>query len=62
MIKLPLRRKMMKHRHRFNDDGINLLYCSSQTNDGCICPIAKDKETGKVGKFVVIKGRGYIPD
>ena len=51
---------MSNHRHKFKDDGINIIYCVND-NNGKFCEFAKDKETGKVGKFVVIKGQGFIP-
>lgn len=51
----------MKHRHKFNDDGKYIIYCSNLI-DGEICEYAKDKQTGRVKKFVVINGQGFVED
>ena len=48
------------HHHHFTDDGINVNYCTHDDGSGEICPIAQDKEFGKIGEFIVIKGQGYV--
>jgi len=52
---------MNKHRHKFSDEGIYLKYCDNLIR-GKMCVFAKDIETGKVGKFVIISGQGRLPD
>jgi len=54
------RTKMRKHRHRFNEDGIHVNYCVNKVR-GKFCVYAKEKKTGKVGKFVIIDGQGRVP-
>jgi len=51
---------MRKHRHRFNEDGIHVNYCVNKVR-GKFCVYAKEKKTGKVGKFVIIDGQGRVP-
>lgn len=53
--------KIITHRHKFNDDGKYIKYCTNQ-NNGKFCEYAKDKKTGKVKKFVVIESQGRLPD
>lgn len=50
-----------KHRHRFNDDGKYITYCGNLIN-GEMCEYAKDQKTGRVKKFVVINGQGFVED
>ena len=47
------------HKHNFNDKGIHIIYCSHSI-DGNICEYAMDKETGKIGKFIIINGKGRL--
>ena len=54
----------MTHHHSFTDEGINVMYCTKgvKGKKGEICPIAKDKKTKRIGKFIVINGQGMISD
>ncbi len=51
----------MSHFHHFTDEGININYCTHLMDNGNICPIAQDRETRKVGKFIIVRGQGVIP-
>lgn len=51
----------MSHFHHFTDEGINVNYCTHLINRK-ICPIAQDRTSGRIGKFIVVNGQGVVPD